>query len=183
MSEENQEEKSKVESQRFCKGQMPMCLVWFIKFHEDTENKSALAKLYFTTAGKIADIQSGSNQKYIVEDMKWSAEDLAAAAETIEANFVRGQDDELIMANPDANKRKLATTQEGDNEYSLSVIDKIAGMDFANDAVSIIDARATYNTANPRSTKPKETLGETDADQSEDTVSEEEVDAVDDLLD
>jgi len=81
---------------RFCKGNMPMALVWYIKFHESQENKSGVARAYFTTVGKISDIQSGSNQKYIVEAMKWSKEELSAMGEVVKANFVRGQDVRMI---------------------------------------------------------------------------------------
>jgi len=171
---------------RFCKGNMPMALVWYIKFHESQENKSGVARAYFTTVGKISDIQSGSNQKYIVEAMKWSKEELSAMGEVVKANFVRGQDDKIIMANPTANKRKLATTTIDDAEYSLEVLDTIAGIEPMDDAVTLTEARNTYNVANPRKSAPKkeeEALGETDEEQVVEEVTESDEDAVDDLLD
>lgn len=148
MTEEATETKV-VETQRFCKGTMPSPLVWFIKFHESIENKSAVAKKYFTTPGKIADIQSNSNQKYIVEDMVWTDEELDSAVEGIKANFVRGQDEEGNPVNLD-NKRGTATTQAGDEDASIEAIDAIRGMEPGDEAVTLGEARAAYNEANPR---------------------------------
>jgi len=170
---------------RFCKGNMPMALVWYIKFHESQDNKSEVARAYFTTVGKISDIQSGSNQKYIVEAMKWSDEELSAMAEVVKANFVRGQDNEIIMANPTANKRKLATTSADDAEYSLEVLETIRSMEPMDDAITLSEARNSYNIANPRKSAPKkeEALGETNEEQVVEEVTESDEDAVDDLLD
>lgn len=183
MSEEIEVVDAPKVTQRFCKGNMPMALVWYIKFFEDQDNRSEIARSYFTTVGKITDIQTDSNQKYIVENMKWELAELDAMSEVVRANFVRGQDNELIMANPDANKRKLATTNIEDADYSLEVLEDIKSMEFADDAISLADARAAYNAANPRKTKAKdEPLGETEADQTEEAVTESDEDAVDDLL-
>lgn len=163
---------------RMCKGQMPAPLVWYIRFHEVAENASALARLYFTTPGKIVDIQKSNNQKYIVENMRWSEKDLEAAAEQIKANFVRGQE----HTPGTINIRSLATTEAGDEQYSLDVLVKIALMEFADDALSIDEARAIHLKENPRApraaAKPveeKRTVEHVDADLDD-------VDDVDELL-
>lgn len=166
--ESTEEKKAPVEPQRLCKGTMPSPLVWYIKFHESPDNKSAIAKKYFTTPGKISDIQSDSNQKYIVANMKWSKEELDAARATIRENFIRGQEAEMA-APGSVSKRGLATTQAGDEQASLDAIDAIEGMDVAEDAVSLTEARSSYNDANPRANrKPAE-----DAATSEEVVTEE----------
>jgi len=120
--------------QRFSKGHMPLPLVWFIKFKE-TGTVLEIAKKYFTTPGKITDITKGSNQKYIVENMKWSKEEIADAVETIKENFVRGQD----LTNP--TKRQLATSTMEDAAYSLSILEKMATMEYPEDAVGLSVAK------------------------------------------
>ena len=130
-----------------CKGAMPMPLVWYIKFHESHENKSAVAKRYHTTVGKITDIQKGNNQKYIVERMVWGDEELVKAEDTIRANFVRGQDKDGVS------KRQLATTTIEDADYSLEVIQLIRDMELDGDTLT--EARATFLEANPRAKRAR----------------------------
>lgn len=161
---------------KLSKGSMPMPLVWYIKFHEAQDNKSAVAAKYFTTPGKIADIQGNSNQRYIVENMKWSEVELQAAAQKVKDNFTRGQDEDGNPLDPD-NKRGTATTTAEDAEYSLDVIEKIASMEFADDAITLEEARAAYNEENPR--KKRETKAETE----ETAKAEVEELAEEDLLD
>jgi len=184
---EESEVKAKAEILRLCKGQMPMPLVWYIRFHEEG-GKSAIAKKYFTTPGKISDIQSSSNQKYIVSNILWTDEDLDLAREQVQANFVRGQADK----NP--TKRKLATTTAEDAQYSLEVLDIIAKMvdkiveDSEYEPESYLfykAAREQYNTSHPRGSKkvkeeskPEELM----VDESESEPEELMVDD-DDLLD
>jgi hypothetical protein len=141
---------------RLCKGTMPSPLVWFIKYHESKENKSEVAKKYFTTPGKIADIQGDANQKYIVEGMKWSKEELDAARAKVNENFVRGQAEEAAKPGS-VTKRGLATTQAGDEAYSLAVLDQIEAMMAGEgvNGVSLEEARGTYNAANPRAPRAK----------------------------
>jgi hypothetical protein len=161
---------------RLCKGQMPSPLVWYVKFHEPKENKSAVAAKYFTTSGKITDIQSNSNQKYIVEDMLFSDEELDAAAEKVRENFVRGQ--AAAEAGEVVSPRQLATTTEGDEKYSLEVIETIRTMMAdTSEGVTLADARAAYNEANPRANKVKAE----DADGDVEEESDEDDDS--DLLD
>lgn len=169
---DNEETKAPAEPARMCKGQMPSPLVWYIRFHEEG-TMSEIAKKYFTTPGKITDIKKANNQKYIVENMTWSEEELKAAREQVEANFVRGQDEDA------PHKRRLATTQAGDEEYSLEVLDLIEGMDL--EGVSITDARAEYNEANPRATRKSKDKDDepVDAEPADDGDDEE----LDDLLD
>ena len=133
---------------RLCKGQMPSPLVWFIKFHEPQDNRSTLAAKYFTTPGKISDIQTNANQKYIVANMVFTAEELEQARARIKENFVRGQAD--VAQGKVVSTRQLANTQPGDEAYALSVIDKIAAMDKSEGAVALAAARAAHNEANPR---------------------------------
>lgn len=141
---------------RMCKGQMPAPLVWYIRFHEVAENASALARKYFTTPGKIVDIQKSNNQKYIVENMKWSEKDIEAAAEQVKANFVRGQE----HTPGTINIRSLATTEAGDEQYSLEALDKISEMVFSDDALSLDEARAIHLKENPRASRAATTTSE-----------------------
>lgn len=189
MSEENQVESEEVvkpepkPAARLCKGQMPSPLVWFIKFKEPQDNRSAIAAKYFTTSGKVTDIQTNSNQKYIVESMTFTSEELDLAAEKIRENFVRGQDEDArgIAVSP----RQLATTNEGDEEYALSVIETIREMVVEEDAVTLEQARAAHNEANPRAKKAEAEGSEPDPvddaplDDGEDDLLEDD----DDLLD
>lgn len=163
---------------RLCKGQMPSPLVWFIKFHESQENKSAIAAKYFTTSGKVSDIQTNANQKYIVEDMEFTSEELDQAAEKIRENFVRGQAD--VEAGNVVSPRQLATTVEGDEEYALGVIEQIREMAVTEDAVSLEDARAAYNEANPRAPRAPKAEGEVDEAGNDDADIDDEDE--DDLL-
>lgn len=175
-------EKKEVVVARVCKGIMPMPLVWFIKFKEEKGQVSAIAKKYFTTPGKISDIQKGDNQKYIVENMRFSAEELDAAAEKVRENFVRGQDED---GNPiDAeNKRGTATTTADDAEQSLAIIDEMRGMEFDEDAVTLEQARATYNEANPRAKRAKAVDADTTGEVADAESAELEDESEDDLLD
>ena len=47
---------------RLCKGAMPMPLVHFIKFTEAKDAVSEVAKKYFTTPGKVSDIQKNAKK-------------------------------------------------------------------------------------------------------------------------
>lgn len=168
MLEENEEETvvSAPKVTRMCKGQMPSPLVWYIKFHESGDNRSAIASKYFTTSGKVSDIQTNANQRYIVEDMTFTGEELDAAAEKIRENFVRGQEDNAngIAVSP----RQLATTEPGDEDYSLEVIEIIRSMTTGDEAVTLEEARAAYNEANPRKTKAA--VEDSDEDDDEDSL-------------
>lgn len=135
---------------RLCKGQMPSPLVWYIKFKEPQDNRSAVAAKYFTTPGKIADIQTNANQKYIVADMVFTAEELEQARARIRENFVRGQAE--VAQGKVVSTRQLASTIAGDETYALSVIDIIAGLDKAEGAKTLAQSRAEHNAANPRKT-------------------------------
>jgi hypothetical protein len=163
---------------------MPTPLVWFLKFHEDKENKSAVAKKYFTTPGKVSDIQTDANQKYVVENMKFSDDELNAAREAIAANFVRGQEAEAA-APGSVQKRGLATTEAGDEAASLEAIDTIANMTPAEDAVTLDEARAAHNAENPRAPRAKKSEDEASTDDavSESETSEVDEEDLDDLLD
>lgn len=142
---------------RLCKGAMPMPLVWYIKFFE-SGSISEIAKKYFTTPGKITDIKSGNNQKYIVESMTWSKEDLDEARSAVKANFIRGQDD------PNATKRQLATTKSGDEAYSLEILDKLDDMEFDENAITLDKSRSNWREANPRATKSRSKVPEADVE-------------------
>lgn len=166
---------------RLCKGAMPMALVHYIKFKEPKDCVSDIAKKYFTTPGKISDIQKNANQKYIVENMTFTSEELDAAAAKVAENFVRGQNEDGTPLDA-ANKRGTATTTAEDAAYSLEVIEIIRGLDADEDAVSLEAARATYNEANPRARKAK--VETTEADTETEAVLDEELDDdMDDLLD
>lgn len=160
---------------RMCKGTMPSLLVWFIRFHEEG-SVSEIAKKYFTTAGKITDITKGNNQKYIVEQMKWSEEDIKESIATINENFVRGQAKEADLPGS-VNARGLATSTIDDAEFSLHAIEKVATMmeameeDVEEASVTIADARKTYLEANPRKTKVEDAKAE-DADADTDTEAD-----------
>ena len=180
---ENEEtpETSAAATARLCKGQMPSPLVWYIKFHELKDNKSAVAAKYFTTPGKITDIQTNANQKYIVEEMRFSDEELAEAIARIKENFVRGQ--AANEENPGSvGKRQLATTQAGDEEYALSVVEKVRELMEAvsDDAVTLADSRAAHNASKPKKEKATDE-GEPEEEVAESSESEEEFE--DDLLD
>jgi hypothetical protein len=181
MSEQNVaadavETKAPVEPTRLCKGTMPTPLVWFIKFHE-TAGRSDIAKKYFTTPGKIADIQTDANQKYVVKNMSFSPAELEAARENIRENFVRGQAAEAAVPGS-VGKRGLASTKAGDEKASLEAIDKIAAMDVAADAITLSQARVNHNMANPRPTRVKKDGAEASAEPTEGSD-----DDLDDLLD
>ena len=167
---------------RLCKGQMPSPLVWFIKFHESKENKSAIAAKYFTTSGKVSDIQTNANQKYIEENMTFSSEELDQAAEKIKENFVRGQ--EQVAAGEVVTSRQLATTTPGDEAYALSVIETIREAAIAEGAVSLEDARSAYNEANPRAPRAAKAESGDEGTQAE-AVTGEDVDSIniDDMTD
>lgn len=145
--------KAPVEPARMCKGTMPSCLVWYIKFHESKDNKSEIAKKYFTTPGKIADIQGNANQKYIVEKMVFTPAELDAARDQVKANFVRGQAENAAKPGS-VNKRSLASTVAGDEIYSLEVIDVIAKhLAEGAEGVTLDNARSAYRAANPSASK------------------------------
>jgi len=164
--EEVVEEKAPAVKAKMCKGQMPSPLVWYIRFHEAEPKVSAMAALYFTTPGKIVDITKANNQKYIVADMNWSDEDIAAAKAQVEANFVRGQAEEEAVPGS-VKSRGLATTSAEDAEYSLAVLDSI--QTGGTDGVNIVDARASYLEANPRNVaEKKEKVEEGDESVAED---------------
>lgn len=195
MSEENQVEEVVTEEEtqkapeelRLCKGTMPLPLVWYIKFHESKDNKSEVAKKYFTTPGKISDIQSGSNQKYIVENMSFTEDEIENAKNKVRENFVRGQAEEA--ASPGSvNKRGLATTQAGDEAYSLEILETIAGMqkEVSDEAVSLETARENYNAENPRASRKSddtEVSNEAATTDGEGTESVAEAEASDELDD
>lgn len=145
---------------RLCKGAMPMPLVWFIKFFEPQDAKSEVAKKYFTTPGKISDIQTAANQKYIVKDMTFSAAEIDAAVQKVKENFVRGQQENAAKPGS-VTKRGLATTKPGDESYSLAVLEKIRGLGAKDGAVTLEAARASHNATNPR--KKAEPKAETTA--------------------
>jgi hypothetical protein len=134
------EEKVAVIPTKMSKGNMPMPLVWYIRFHED-DTIGNIARKYFTTPGKVTDIVKSFGQKYIVQDMVWSFEELAAARETIRDNFVRGQSTE-------ESNRKTATTTAEDSAYSLEVLDKVEQMSLTG--VTLSDARSAWSLANPK---------------------------------
>lgn len=174
MSKENQnpetEEKAPAAEARLCKGTMPSCLVWYIKFHEAKDNKSEIAKKYCTTPGKISDIQGNANQKYIVEDMVFSDAELDAAREQIKTNFTRGQAEEAAKPGS-VNKRSLASTQPGDEEYSLAAIDAVQEfMEAGAEGKTLEEARAEYNAENPRA--PRAPKAESTDDDGDDVTDE-----------
>lgn len=181
--------KKPVEPARLCKGTMPSCLVWYIKFHEPKDNKSEIAKKYCTTPGKIADIQGNANQKYIVQGMVFTAAELDAAREQVKANFTRGQAENAAKPGS-VNQRSLASTKPGDETYALEVIDVIAKhMAEGAEGVTLDNARSTYRAANPTAGKgvPKSAApkGADDAEICEDGSLDEAEgdDSLDELLD
>ena len=154
-TEVTEEVKSSPAALRLCKGAMVMPLVWFIKFREPKDNVSAVAKKYFTTPGKITDIQKDNNQKYIVENMKWSKEELDAAVAKTKENFVRGLHPETGEPLNPNDKRGTATTTAEDAEYSLKILGQIGEMQFPEDAITLEEARAIYRGENPKAVKAK----------------------------
>ena len=169
---------------RLCKGAMPMPLVHYIKFNEPKEAVSEVARKYFTTPGKISDIQKGANQKYIVEGMKFSKEELDDAADKIRENFTRGQDENGVALDPD-NKRGTATTTAEDAEYALSVLQIMRDTEYDDNALTLEAARAKYNEKNPRPPRAKKANTDT-VEADVETLDSEEVgdfEDEDDLLD
>lgn len=166
---------------RLCKGPMPMVLVHYIKFKEKSDAISEIAHKYFTTPGKISDIQKGNNQRYIVKNMKFSEAELNDAADKIRENFVRGQENGVAI--DPSNKRGTATTTAEDAEYALSVIELLRNETYPDNALSLEEARAAYNLKNPRPVRAKKVdvktvEADTDTDPAEDADLDE-----DDLLD
>jgi hypothetical protein len=64
------------------RGRMPAAMIAVMRFHEEEGlSDSAMAKKYLTTPGKAADVRKGSNFGWVVEDTKFSQDDIDAALE------------------------------------------------------------------------------------------------------
>lgn len=192
MSEENttaetegtEEAKAPAGPAKLIRGRMPLPLVWHIRFvesattvatNDDGEeieshaSDSAVAKKFFTTAGKIMDIRTNRNFKYLHEGTKFSQADIDAAKEQLKKNIAEG---------------KMRGTDEPSHDYSE---DDAAPMFELLDTMvadeSTIEAdRAAYNEANPRKKKETPASAEEKVEETaEDTVEEVEDELEDEL--
>jgi len=163
-TEEATEEKAPAGPAKLIRGRMPLPLVWHIRFKESVEtlekneegeevavhkSDSAVAKDFFTTAGKIMDIRTNRNFKYLTEDTTFDQADIDAAKDQLRKNIA-----ECKMRGADE------PSQDYSEDDAKPLFDILDGM--VSDKSSIADDRAAYNEANPR--KKKEESAETEVE-------------------
>lgn len=166
---------------KIIRGRMPLPLVWHVRFvasattetiDEETEevtegyaSDSAVAKDMLTTAGKIMDIRTNRNFKYLTENTTFSQADIDEAKAQLSKNIAEG---------------KKRGADEPSHDYSEDEASSLfAILDaMVSEASTVADDRAAFNEANPRVKKEKaegvEAVEEAVAE--EDAMTEEEVD-------
>ena len=168
---------------KIIRGRMPLPLVWHVRFvasktSEDTiddetsevipggyTSDSAVAKDMFTTAGKIMDIRTNRNFKYLTEGSTFSQSDIDEAKAMLTKNIAEGKKRGADEASHDYT--------EDEAKSLFDILDTMVA-----EKSTIADDRSAFNEANPRAVKAKveavesETDGE-DVDGSPETVDEE----------
>ena len=188
---------------KIIRGRMPLPLVWHCRFvasavGEDTMDEegeiipggyasdSAVAKDLMTTAGKIMDIRTNRNFKYLTEKTTFSQADIDEAKDQLRKNIAEGK------------KRGADEPSHDFTEDQAAPLFKILD-NMVSEASTVREDRDAFNEANPR--KGKETaapvaeteaateeaeandLAQTDADADAELEEELEEDAeLDDIL-
>jgi len=157
---------------KLIRGRMPLPLVWHIRFKESYDYEdidedgnvviahqpdSAVARKFFTTAGKIMDIRTNRNFKYLHEGTTFSESDIETAKDQLRKNIAEG---------------KIRGTDTPTNDYdeddASSMFELLDSM--VSETSSIDEDRKAYNEANPRKKKEASVSDEFDEDYSEEVV-------------
>jgi len=138
---------------KLIRGRMPLPLVYAVRFVllKETMDElgdpivptdSSVAKILFTTPGKIMDIRTVSNFAYLVESSTFNQEDIDIAKEQLENNIATGK----IRGDSDVT---IDFTMV-DAKHLFDMLDSMV-----SDESSIANDRKVYLEANPRANKKK----------------------------
>lgn len=145
---------------KIIRGRMPLPLVWHIRYKasavgedtidEETEevipggyaSDSAVAKEMFTTAGKVMDIRTNRNFKYLTENTTFSQADIDEAVAQLKKNIAEG---------------KKRGADEPSHDYSESEAAPLFAIleAMVSEKSSVREDRDAFNEANPRANTKK----------------------------